>query len=291
MKPIPDCVPDALKMIIATARAVSDDDFIHRKVLIKVMGEIADDGDMGANPADFYLLCWETACRALGVRDPYEKEKARGNKTAIGILKSLAQRNQPVKADLQTAVNVSFAGAMIGFSGLGRSDIEEKIEYYCQAKPGVNESKALLSAIDKADRIMLVADRAGEIAMDKPLAERLKEMGKTVYLAVSAKPVFTMATEKDAETAGFSPPIRVISPGTAMYGLVQERASNSFREIFDACDLVIAKGDVHFCSMSPHDNAFFILRAQSRRVAEMIGVARGAGAIIKKEPAAEVRWS
>ncbi|MDR1612220.1 MAG: ARMT1-like domain-containing protein [Planctomycetota bacterium] len=291
MKPIPDCVPDALRMIIATARAVSDDDFIHRKVLIKVMGEIAADGDLGTNPADFHLLCWETACRALGVRDPYENEKARGNKTALGILKSIVKKDGKPGLDLRTAVKISFAGAMIDFSGLGRADIEEKIEYYRDARPELDETKALLLAIEKADSVMIVADRAGEVAMDRPLAEALANLGKTVHLAVSAKPVFTMATEKDAETAGFSGPVSVVNPGTAMYGLVQERASNGFREIFDACDLALVKGDTHFCTMSPHDNAYFILRAQSKRVAKILDIGRETGAIVKRKPAMEIKWS
>ena len=92
MKPIPDCVPEALTMILAPARSVADDDFIHRKVLLKVMGEIAEEGDLGVNPADLLLHCWEIACHALGVKDPYENAKARGDKTALGILKILSER-------------------------------------------------------------------------------------------------------------------------------------------------------------------------------------------------------
>lgn len=281
MKPIPDCVPDALRMIIAAARAVSDDDFIHRKVLLKVMSELADDGDFGTNPADLYLECWETACRSLGVRDPYENEKARGNKTALGILKSLYERSSSDGDLMRGSLKISFAGAMIQFTGLGRSDIEEKIGYYYNSRPGLDESKALIAALDKADTVMIVADRAGEIAMDRPLAEYLAGLGKKVYLTVAAKPVFSMATEKDAGTAGFSDQVEVITPGTAMYGLVQERASTAFREVLDGCDVVIAKGDTHFCTMSPQDDVYFIVRGETQMVADRLGVALLEGAIAR----------
>lgn len=281
MKPIPDCVPDALRLIIAAARAVSDDDFIHRKVLLKVMAEMADNGDLGTNPADLYLEAWETACRSLGVRDPYEKEKARGNKTALGILKSLYERSTSDGDLMKGSLKISFAGAMIMFTGLGRADIEEKIGYYYNSRPGLDQTKELIADLEKADTVMIIADRAGEIAMDRPLAEYLTEMGKKVYLAVAAKPVFSMATEKDAETAGFPSGIEVVNPGTTMYGLVQERASSQFREVLDECDVVIAKGDTHFSTMSPQDDIYFIVRGGSKLVADRIGIAEWDGAIFK----------
>lgn len=280
MKPIPDCVPDALRRIIAAARAVSDDEFIHRKVLLKVMSELADDGDFGNNPADLYLTCWETACRSLGVKDPYEKEKARGNKTALGILKTLSERASWSGDLLKASLQISFAGAMMHFSGLGRSEIEEKIGYYYNSRPVLDESARLINEIGKAGTVMIVADRAGEIAMDRPLAEVLIERGKKVYLAVTAKPVFSMATEKDAETAGYTENIEVINPGTTMYGLVQERASSTFRERLEECDLIIAKGDTHFYTMSPQDDVFFILRAASKATAKRLGISLGDGAIV-----------
>ncbi len=230
MKPIPDCVPHALHHIIETARAVSDEDFIHRKVLLKVMGDIAEEGDLGSNPADVYLRCWEIACRALGVRDPYENEKARSDKVAMGILKLLAERLTSSMDHLREAVKVSYAGAMLDYAGLGRDDLQEAVLHYLDAVPAKNGIDLLLAAVHKADSVMLVANRGGEIALDKPLLESMAALGKKVYLTVAAKPVFLLATEKDAATVGFADDIEVVTPGTAMYGLSQERSSSEFRE-------------------------------------------------------------
>lgn len=269
-------------MIIATAQAVSDDDFIHRKVLLKVMGELADDGDLGSNPADLYLQCWEIACRALGVKDPYEKEKARGDKIALGVLKLLkGQFTQLEKDALRFAIRTSFAGAMLDFSGLGRSEMQEKIAEYFQTAPALDQTDDLAAAIDKADSVMLVANRAGEIAMDKPLAEKMADMGKKVWLAVAAKPVFSLATEKDAANAGFSERIEVVSPGTAMYGLVEDRASSEFQALFDQAELVIVKGCTHFSTLTPQRDLFFILKAAYDDDAKRLGIDAGGGAIVK----------
>ncbi|MCC8191231.1 MAG: ARMT1-like domain-containing protein [Planctomycetes bacterium] len=282
MKPLPDCVPDALAMIIATAKAVSDDDFIHRKVLLKVMGEIAEDGDLGVNPADIYLQCWEIACRALGVKDPYENEKARGDKAALGILKAMADRfPSDVGSALRAAIRMSFTGAMLNFSGLGRFEIEQQIQDYLEAAPDRDDTDELLLAINKANSVVIVANRAGEIVLDKPLAETMAAMGKKVTVVVAARPIFLMATEKNAENAGFDPEVDIVSPGTAMYGLDQERTSSEFRSLLSDAGLVIVKGAVHFNTMTRQRDMFFILKAAQEEDAASLDIPTGGGAIVR----------
>lgn len=282
MKPIPDCVPDALNMIIATAKAVSDDDFIHRKVLLKVMAEIAENGDLGVNPAELYLQCWEIASRALGVKDPYENEKARSDKSALGVLRVLKESFPAEESlSLRDAIRISYVGSMLDFGGLGRSDIQDTLHEHFRNPPALDGTDALESAIEKVESVMLVSNRAGEIALDRPLAEAMLKRGKQVYVAVAAKPVFLMATEKNAANCGLSKEIVVIDPGTAMYGLVQERASSEFRELLAKVGLVIVKGDVHFSTMTPQRDAFFILKAREEEVAARLEIEPNGGAIVK----------
>ncbi len=281
MKPIPDCVPDALSMIIATAKVVSDEDFIHRKVLLKVMGEIADEGDLGNHPADVYLNCWEIACRALGVRDPYENEKARGSKAALGILKYLEEHAPPELTPLEKALRISYAGVMTNYTGLGRGDIQEKVVQSFRVPPARDDSEVFLQAAQKAESVMLIAHRAGEVVLDKPLAETLADMGKKVYLVVSAKPIFSMATEKDATNAGFSGKIEVINPGTTMFGLMQDRASSEFRGLLAEVGMVIVKGYTHFSTMTPQRDFYYILKAVQEEVAAKLEVPLNSGAIVK----------
>lgn len=282
MKPIPDCVPDALAMIIATARAVSDDDFIHEKVLLKAMSSLTDEGELDSHPADIYLQCWEIACRALGVKDPYENEKARSDKIAMGVLRYLEETKPLEQLDpMRRALKVSLAGNMLEFAVLGRNDIQEEIVDILHQSPAHDDSDQLVAALEKTDSVMLVASRAGEIVLDRPLAETIAAMGKKVYLAVSSTPVFTMATEKDAENAAYPESIEVVDPGTAMYGLAQERASSEFRTLLSEVGVVIVKGATHFATMTPQRDLFFIMRAREPEIAAHLEIPLGAGAIVK----------
>lgn len=281
MKPIPDCVPDALAMIIATARAVSDDDFIHEKVLLKVMGALAEEGELDTHPADIYLQSWEIACRALGVRDPYENEKARSDKTALGVLRYLQELNPPLDGEsLYLGLRIALAANMLDFTGLGRGDIQERIVDLLHETPAHDDTQALISAIEKTSSVMLVASRAGEIVLDRPLVEALVSRGKKVYLAVAAKPVFVMATEKDVETAALPEEVKVVNPGTAMYGLVPERASSEFRSLLAEAGVVIVKGATHFATMTAGRDLFFILRAREPEIATRLDIPLNAGAIV-----------
>ena len=285
MKPMPDCVPEVLDLMLGAAKAVSDDGFIHRKVLLKVMADIVEDGDLESEPAEFHLRCWEAACRSLGVKDPYENAKARGNKIALGMLNVIGGRQRSRGGDpMRSAIRASFLGAMLDFSVLGRDDIQDTAADALEVSPALDDSEALEAALAKAESILLVADRAGEIALDRPLAEAALAKGKRVYLAVAAKPIFLMATERDAAAVGFPPEAEVIDPGTPMFGLAPERASGGFRDILAGVDAVVVKGEAHFSAMAANREVFFIFKARDREEAERLGVSRNDG-VIARAPA------
>jgi len=126
MKNIPDCVPDALQLVIDTAKLVSDDAFIHRKVLSKVLGEISEDPDFGNSPLEFTFRCLKSAYRALGVKDPYETEKARSNKAMLGLEKGFRQYLDVAPDRLGACINLVLASS-IDVDVLGRAEAEREI--------------------------------------------------------------------------------------------------------------------------------------------------------------------
>jgi uncharacterized protein with ATP-grasp and redox domains len=200
----------------------------------------------------------------------------------VGILRFLQENSPCPETDpLRRALKISLAGNMLDFSGLGRGDIQEEVVRLLQASPARDDGELLASALEKTDSVMLVTGRAGEIVLDRPLAEAIAAMGKKVYLVVSAKPIFLMATEKDAENAAYPGKVEVVNPGTAMYGLVQERASSEVRGLLSEVGMVIVKGATHFATMTPQRDLFFILSAREREIAARLGIPLGSGAIVK----------
>lgn len=291
MKPIPYCVPEALDMVLATARLVSEDDFIHRKVLTTVMGKLLEGGDLGQNSAALSYQCLADAYKALGVKDPYEKEKARRIKSMSGLEKGLREFLDVAPNRLQACLNLVLAGSLHDLHVLGREDMERALFEGLDAEPAVDDREALAKALTRAESVLYILGSAGEIVLDRILIEEIATKSK-VTVVVAAKPVLDVATAKEAEKAGLSAVAEVIDPGTPMLGMLLERASAGFREVFDGADVVIAKGEVNCQTLAnaPRE-VYCMLRATCPTVAETFGVPSGAIALLRVDGRNEIRLS
>lgn len=281
MKPIPECVPDALALVLDAARQVSDDPFIRGKVLLKAMGALVDGGDLGRDPSELTQRCLEAAYRALGVRDPYEHEKARSNRAMLALEKDFAAYCAAASNRLDAALSLSLAGAMADFDVLGRAEAERAILERLETPPAVNDRVPLLQALGKAERVLVVVDRAGEILLDKLLVKEIAARVHQVTVAVAHRPLLTMATQDDARAVGMPDVATVVDPGAAMFGLTVEKASTAFQTLFAEADVVIAKGETHFATLSSSSrDVFFLMRARCAGAASRLGVKESDGVLV-----------
>jgi len=269
MKPIPECVPDALEMVLQAARLVSEESFIHRKVLAMAMARLLESGNFGDNPAELVHDCLMAAHKALGVRDPYEKEKARSVKAFLGLEKQCREWMDSQPDRLRAAVDLSFAGALIDSDVLGRGEAESRLPEQLKAAPVRDGRAELVLALEKAARVLMVLDRAAETVLDVPLAAELSRRGKKVLAAAVTRPVLDMATLDDAKAAGIAEWAEIIEPGGSMLGLSIAKASVPFRERFAEADVVLSKGQTHFATLSAGAErpVWFLLRASCPYVA------------------------
>jgi uncharacterized protein with ATP-grasp and redox domains len=292
MKNIPDCVPDALQLVIDTAKLVSDDAFIHRKVLSKVLGEISEDPDFGNSPLEFTFRCLKSAYRALGVKDPYETEKARSNKAMLGLEKGFRQYLDVAPDRLGACINLVLASS-IDVDVLGRAEAERDILERLGNPLALDDRETLLKSLTRAESVMYILDNAGEIVMDKLLIEEIGRKCR-VTAVVAAKPLLNLATREDAEAVKLDEVAEVADPGAPMLGLTLEMASSSFREAFAEADVVIVKGEYNYEALCGTEReVFFMLTAYCANLARKLGVPTGAGALVhhpgvKKPVAVEV---
>lgn len=284
MKPVPDCIPETLNLVLHTARKVSDDPFIHKKVIKKVMGQLANESDLGSSAAELTFDCLMTAYKALGVTDPYEKEKARRNRALQGLEKSFRGYLDVAPDRMAACINLVLAGCMQDSDILGRADAERAILENLDIPVAPDEREGLIRAIDKAESVLFVVDTAGEIALDRLLIEEIARKA-AVRAVVARRPVLAMATRADAEAVGLGEVAEVIDPGAAMLGLNLRKASSAFRDIFASADLVIAKGEMHFTALTPVERGiFFVLHAGCGGVAEFFNTGSGSGVVARVAP-------
>jgi len=136
-----------------------------------------------------------------------------------------------------------------------------------------------LEAAADAKDILYLADDAGEIAVDRLVIEALGPARVTV--AVREAPVLNDATMDDAQQVGMDKLVRVIDNGSDAPGTILDDCSASFRRRFDQADLIIAKGQGNFETLSGvGTNIAFWFKVKCPVVARRIGLPVGTHALL-----------
>lgn len=243
MKALPYCVPDILNLVFATARQVSDDDFIHGKVLEKVLAYLDSRDDLGTEPQALAFDCLQIAHKALGVKDPFEKEKERRNSCVAGFIAALPQMEGSAQEVLGRCLRIALAAG--NETGYSNADCAHGLLSCLDSAPAIDDSDKIIGRFKDAARVLLIADKAGEVAADALLARQISAQAR-VCVAVTSQPVLSKALEADAVQSGFTDFAQVIQPGAGMLGLSLKLCSSEFREEFMAADVVICKGEDNF---------------------------------------------
>ncbi|MDI6854457.1 MAG: ARMT1-like domain-containing protein [Deltaproteobacteria bacterium] len=126
--------------------------------------------------------------------------------------------------------------------------------------------------------ILYLADNAGEQFFDEPLVSHLRTSGWQVVYAVKAGPIQNDVTREDLTASGMEERLQpVADTGARTVGLLLDEISPAFRELYDAADIIIAKGMGHFETMSrlADPRLFFLLQAKCAPVAAALKVPEG----------------
>ncbi len=275
MRTYAECIPCFLRQALEAARLATDDEAVHVDLLRRVL-RLAADLDLTAPPPVMSLGIHRLVRETVGDGDPYRGAKRRFNALAAELLPDMEARVAAAADPFGAAVRAAIAGNVIDLgakSGLTEDDIRAALGR-CLEAPVVGTPAALRDAARAAGRILYLTDNAGEIVFDRLLIERLPT--ERVTVAVRGRPILNDATRADAEAAGLADLVEVIDNGSDAPGTVLAECSETFRARFDAADLVIAKGQGNFETLSdaPRPCAF-ILMAKCPVIARHLGCACG----------------
>jgi uncharacterized protein with ATP-grasp and redox domains len=203
-----------------------------------------------------------------GIDDPYLPAKAHFNRIAVELLPVLRTQVERSTSPLMAAARIAIAGNMIdlGVDGnLTEADVQQAVR---QALSGsfYGDQELFCQSVAKARAILYLADNAGEIAFDRLLIEQISP--ERVTLVVRGAPVINDATRVDAEQVGLDEIVEVIDNGSDAPGTLLEDCSPEFRRRFADADLIIAKGQGNFESLSEQPgNLFFLFKVKCPLVA------------------------
>jgi uncharacterized protein with ATP-grasp and redox domains len=270
-----ECVPCFVRQALDASRMVTDNPASQEGVLREVL-RVAADMSFDQPPPwmgqRIHRLIWELS----GKRDLYRETKARLNQLALDMYPWLKGLVEWSAVPLETAVRLAIAGNVLD-SGMN-SDFEkkhiDKAIQHALSSPLRGNVKDLSVAISAATEILYLGDNAGEIVFDKLLIEEMPLDKVTVV--VRGSPVLNDATMVDARAAGISSMVEVIDNGSDAPGTILDDCSQAFRKRFYGADLIIAKGQGNYETLSGTEkDIFFLLKAKCPVVARDLGCASG----------------
>jgi uncharacterized protein with ATP-grasp and redox domains len=267
-----DCISCFIRQALDAARLATDDEQIHKKVVREVL-RLAVELDMSQSPPAIGQQIHRLIRNLVGQDDPYRKIKSRFNNLALKLYPDLRKQIVNSNNRLETSVRLAIAGNIIdcGVNGsVNESDLNKAISESLTADFDSRQLQSFQDTIEQAEEILYLADNAGEIVFDRLLIEQLP--CEKITVVVKGRPVINDATMEDAMAAGLPRIVEVIDNGSDGPGTILESCSQTFRSRFEDADLIIAKGQGNYETLSDVEkNIIFILKAKCPVIAKDLG--------------------
>jgi len=201
--------------------------------------------------------------------DPYRSMKDE----EIRISRELVGEIRPAyHQDFKGLLALSVLGNAIDFFrdlATVREDLRQQVEFE------IDDSGKFERKLEKASKLLFLADNAGEVFFDLPLVKWLESFASVIYV-VKESSVQDDITVDDLKKSGLEGELEtVITTGTATPGVLFSMASAEFRREFEAADLILAKGMGYYEALSelPGDRrVLHCLKAKCQPVADSLGV-------------------
>ncbi|MBN1422173.1 MAG: DUF89 family protein [Planctomycetes bacterium] len=276
-----DCLPCFVRQALEAARFVTDDRAVHERIVRSLLRSAAEI-DLAQPPPVVGQLIHRQLRGMTGVEDPYRAVKDRFNEMASDMLPELSAMVEEAADPLLMALRLSIAGNIIDLGvdgGLTEDDARRKLGEALD-EPLEGDVEGFRKAAATARSILYVADNAGEIVFDRLLIQQLPM--PRVTLAVRGTPILNDATIADAEAAGLCDLVEVIDNGSDAPGTILGDCSEAFRQRFARADLVIAKGQGNFETLSDEAaDIWFLLKVKCPVIANHIGLPLGTHALVR----------
>jgi hypothetical protein len=281
MKIHAECFPCLLRQALQVARITQCSEGQQLRVLQAVSSVIAGLDVQKSPPANARAV-YDKIAEITGCEDPYADHKRLSNQQALKILSGLRQEIQGSDDELLSAVRFAIAGNIIDYGASEHFNIEAALERSRSERLAVDhyhQFSETVMRLKKGGKVLYLADNCGEIVYDSLLIEYLYQRGFALTVAVKDGPIINDALMEDALFAGLDRYGQIISNGGRFPGTELGECAPQFVENFWAADMVIAKGQGNFESLSEVDrDIFFLLTVKcpvaADHMAELSGVSK-----------------
>ncbi len=272
-----DCYPCFLRQALEASRMNGADEQAQWRVLRQVL-PILETADFAATPPEIAHRVHQTVRDILQVEDPYRLCKEESTRQALELYEHLRSMVDGAPDPLEASVRLAIAGNAIDYGAPNSrpattAALREAAKVALQLPLTIDHLGHLRDRLASSERVLYLADNAGETVFDRVLIETMAR--PTTYVVKDA-PILNDAVMADALDAGLDRVARVMSSGSNAPGTILALCSPEMRTEFDAATLIVAKGQANFETLSDVDReVFFLLQVKCPVIGQHLGVPVG----------------
>lgn len=270
-----DCIPCFIRQATDAVRLSTPSEEDQNRLMHSVLQWLGNI-DLRQTPPAAAQMIHRQLRSLLPMDDPYRTSKDRHNDLAARLIPSIRRRIEASYDPLTMAVRYAITGNIIDLgakNNVGFGEIYAELQS-APMQPVFGDLDALKKATRQAKTILYLADNAGEIFFDRLLIEQFT--GARVTLVVRGAPIINDATILDAKAAGLEDIAEIMDNGSDAPGTLLEDCRPEFRRRFEEADLIIAKGQGNFESLSDRArDIFFLFRAKCPVISRHSGFTAG----------------
>jgi len=271
MKTYLDCYPCFLKQALSAARRAGASEALQQEILLNVMDELKS-FPSGITPPEMAFKIHQSVRQKTNKIDPYKEAKYQATQEALALYPELKNKVKTASDPIEMAVRIAIAGNIIDLGVADNYDINATLNHVLTQPFAINDLSSFRRRLSESGSIFYLADNAGETVFDRILIEQL---GKPVTYVVKAGPIINDATREDAIAAGIDQVAEIIDNGTQAPSTMFELCSESFLQRFEQAELIIAKGQGNYESLSENlAPIFFLLQAKCNVIARDLGISK-----------------
>jgi len=279
MKTYLDCYPCLLRQALSAARRAGASENLQHSILLETMEDLSAFPPNSTPPQLAYRIHQQVQKLTNNI-DPYREDKNQATQQALALYPELKKKVSESSEPLEMAVRIAIAGNIIDLGVAESYDLNATLQRVLTQSFAINDLVSLRNTLARSNTILYLADNAGETVFDRVLIESLE---LPVTYVVKAGPIINDATYEDAVAAGIDQVAEIIDNGSNAPGTLFDQCSDLFRKRFAQADLIIAKGQANYESLSNSSAPiFFLLQAKCIVIARDLGIDEG-GTVLKQQ--------
>ena len=233
-------------------RLVQDEDYLAE------VRELLENRDVDDTSPYMVYLFNRAFIRRFGDRGEtsrYRAIKQTFNDLVLSMEDAVRRRIEAAEDPLAASILFARIGNYIDFGAMQDVSTETFLGLFENPKMGEADHRTYLSFLQecsKAKSFLLIADNCGEIVLDKLFLEQLAKRFPQLelYVLVRGDVVLNDATPEDAVYAGIDRLAQIVSNGAPIPGTVYKMLSQEARRVLDTADVILAKGQGNYESLS-----------------------------------------